>query len=231
MINIICAVHRPLPIRSASQCTWWSLDPMLRCITGLTLFLFQFRIQIPTHSWVKLSCYRVLIWAHHPWCRGEGLSQPNSLRCGHHCRLQLDTRRRRRGHLQLEGKPPVENASMDKTDAATSAIFFFATDGKSFVPTFNCSIRNTSKCRMSRLLIHLCLQVFFFIGRTWLHQRGPKHGRIRQGRGRWHWQQRGTVIELYILLCFCVKTMRIFVWRLCIVVWRLWIFIDLYLVV
>jgi hypothetical protein len=58
----------------------------------------------------------------------------------------------------------VGNASVDDIDAVAAAIFFFATDGKSFVATFNCSIRNTSKCRMICLLIHLCLQASFFIG-------------------------------------------------------------------
>jgi hypothetical protein len=65
--------------------------------------------------------------------------------------------------------PTVGNASVDDTDAAATTTFFFATDGKTFVPTFNYSIRNTSKCRMTRLLIHLCLQASFFIGRTRLH--------------------------------------------------------------
>jgi hypothetical protein len=49
------------------------------------------------------------------------------------------------------------NASVDDTDTAATMIFFFATNGKSFVLTFNCFIHNTSKCRMSRLLIYLCL--------------------------------------------------------------------------
>jgi hypothetical protein len=31
---------------------------------------------------------------------------------------------------------------VDDTDAAVAVTFFFTTDGKSFVPTFNCSIRN-----------------------------------------------------------------------------------------
>jgi hypothetical protein len=56
MINIICAICRPLPIRSTSQRTQRSLDPMLRWITGITPFHFQFKIQIITHSRVKLSC-------------------------------------------------------------------------------------------------------------------------------------------------------------------------------
>jgi hypothetical protein len=62
--------------------------------------------------------------------------------------------------------PVVGKASMDDTDVGTAVTFLFATDGKSFVPTFNCSICNMSKYRTSRLLIHLCLQVSFFIGRT-----------------------------------------------------------------
>jgi hypothetical protein len=72
-VNVICAVRKPLPIRFTSQCTRRSLEPTLRRITCITLFLFQFRIQILIHSRVKLSFYRVLIWAQHPWCRGEGL--------------------------------------------------------------------------------------------------------------------------------------------------------------
>jgi hypothetical protein len=54
---------------------------------------------------------------------------------------------------------------------------------------------------------------------------------IWRGRGWWHRQRRGTVIELYVMLCPCVKTLQIFVWRLCIIVWRLHIFIYLCLVV
>jgi hypothetical protein len=110
MINIICAVCRPLPIRSTSQCTQWSFDPMLRWITSTTLFLFWFRIQILTHSQVKLSCYMVLIWAQHPWYRGDGLSQPGSLRHGRHNRPQLDTSCH---HLQVHTShhrlhPPIQ---------------------------------------------------------------------------------------------------------------------------
>jgi hypothetical protein len=53
------------------------------------------------------------------------------------------------------GSPTVGNASVDDTDAATIVTFFFATDGKTFVPTFNCYLRNTCQCQMTRLLIHL----------------------------------------------------------------------------
>jgi hypothetical protein len=214
MINIICTVHRPFPVRSTSQRTRRSLNTTLRWITGITLFLFQFRIQILTHSWVKLLCYRVLIWAQHPWCRGEGLPQSGSLQRCHHCRHQLDTSHHRlqvhtgrhrlqpaiqarvpallphfpardtghhrRGHLQLEGKPHRGECLCGWHNAIATVTFFFATDGKSFMPTFNCSVHNTS------LLIHLCLQSSFFISRTWLHRWGSKHGTIRRGRGWWY---------------------------------------------
>jgi hypothetical protein len=101
MINVICAIHRPLPIWSMSECTQWSLDPMLRWVIGIFLFLYQFRIQFLTHAQVKLSCYRVfirvqhswcLIRVQHSWCCGEGLSQLGSLWRG--C-LQLNTGRNR----------------------------------------------------------------------------------------------------------------------------------------
>jgi hypothetical protein len=82
----------------------------------------------------------------------------------------MDTSHRHRGHLQLEGKPHRGNASMDDIDVAAAATFFCATDGNSFVPTFNCSIRNKSKCRTTCLLVHLCLQASFFIGPTQLHR-------------------------------------------------------------
>jgi hypothetical protein len=121
------------------------------------------------------------------------------------------------------------NASVDDTDAAATTTFFFAIDDKSFVPTFNASIHNTSKCRMSRLLVHLCLQASFFIGRTRLYRRGSKHGRIWWGRGWWHQQRHGAMIELYVMyLCrktmttyCCVKT--IWIIDLCLVVWILYI--------
>jgi hypothetical protein len=114
------------------------------------------------------------------------------------------------GTSSWRASPAVGNAFVDDTDVA-AATTFFATDGKSFVPTFNYSIHNTSKCRTSHLLVHLCLQASFFIGQTQLHQRSSKHGRIRRRRGQWHQQRHGVVIELYVLLCPCVKTMWIFV--------------------
>jgi hypothetical protein len=71
MINIICAVCMPFLIWSVSQRTWRSFDPTVRWIIGITLFIFQFKIQVLTHSWIKFSCYSVLIWTHHPWCCGQ----------------------------------------------------------------------------------------------------------------------------------------------------------------
>jgi hypothetical protein len=59
--------------------------------------------------------------------------------------------------------PIVGNASVDNIDTTAAATFYFATDGKSFVPTFNCFIRNVSKYRTSHLLVHLCLQASFFV--------------------------------------------------------------------
>jgi hypothetical protein len=85
------------------------------------------------------------------------------------------------GTSSWRASPAMGNAFVDDTDAAATMTFFFTTDGKSFVSTFNCSIHNTSKCRTSRLLVHLCLQVSFFIGRTRLRRQGSKHGMIRQG--------------------------------------------------
>jgi hypothetical protein len=46
------------------------------------------------------------------------------------------------------------NPSVDETDAAATTTFFFTTDGKSFVPTFNCSFRNMRKCGTTRLLVN-----------------------------------------------------------------------------
>jgi hypothetical protein len=117
---------------------------------------------------------------------------------------------------------PLAPASPSLAWPDVAPTFSFATDSKSFVPTFNCSIRNMSKCWTSRLLVHLCLQASFFISWMRLHRRDSKHGRIRQGQ--WHRQWRDAMIELYVLLCPCVKTMQIFMWRL-------WIFIDLRLFV
>jgi hypothetical protein len=227
---------------------------MLPWITCITLFLFQFEIQILIHSWVKLSCYKVLIWAQHPWCCGKGLSAPGSLRRGHHHHLQLDigchhlqptiqarvaillphlpardTGHRRCGTSSWRVSPAMGNASVDDTDIAAATTFFFTADCKSFVHTFNCSIRNTSKCRTSCLLVHLYLQVSFFVDRAWLRWRGSKHWRIRRGRGRWHRQRCGAVIEFYVMyLCHktttmycCVKTIWIVI-DLCLVVWILY---------
>jgi hypothetical protein len=58
--------------------------------------------------------------------------------------------------------PAVGNASMAVAAAST---FFFAINGKTFVPPFNYYIRNMSKCQTIHLLILLCLQASFFIGR------------------------------------------------------------------
>jgi hypothetical protein len=104
------------------------------------------------------------------------------------------------GTSSWRARPVVGNASMDDTDVTVAATFFFTTDGKSFMPTFNYFIHNMNKYRTSRLLVHLCLQVSF-VGRKRLNRRGPKHGRIQRGRGRWHRQRRhgGDVIELYYM--------------------------------
>jgi hypothetical protein len=71
------------------------------------------------------------------------------------------------GTSSWRASPAVGNASMDDTDtdAVAAATFFFTTDDKSSVPTFNCSIHNTTKCRTSHVLVHLCLQASF-VGRT-----------------------------------------------------------------
>jgi hypothetical protein len=66
--------------------------------------------------------------------------------------------------LRILAAVTMGNASVDDTDAAATTTFFFTTDDKSLVPTFNCSIHNTSKCQMSRLLIHFCFQASFIIG-------------------------------------------------------------------
>jgi hypothetical protein len=108
------------------------------------------------------------------------------------------------GTSSSRASPAVGNASVDDTDVVVAATFFFATYGKSFVPTFNCSIHNASKYRTSHLLIHLCLHAPFFIGQMWLHRRGPKHGRIPRGWERWHRQRRGAMIELCYVWCICV---------------------------
>jgi hypothetical protein len=50
------------------------------------------------------------------------------------------------GTSNWRASPTVGNTSVDDPDAAAASTFLFATDGKSFVPTFNYSIRNTSKC-------------------------------------------------------------------------------------
>jgi hypothetical protein len=70
------------------------------------------------------------------------------------------------GTSSWRASPTVGNAFVDDTNTAAAVTFFFATDDKSFVPIFNCSIRNMSKCRMIRLLVHLCLRASFFIGWT-----------------------------------------------------------------
>jgi hypothetical protein len=128
MINVSHAVHRLLPIwsavtDSAFQCSGWSLDPTPRWITGKIVSLFSIHSS-NSYSWVNLSCYRVLRWVQHLWCRGEDLPYPDSLRRGCH-HLQLNTRRlqarvpallpyrqardtghhRWCGNLHLEGKP------------------------------------------------------------------------------------------------------------------------------
>jgi hypothetical protein len=70
------------------------------------------------------------------------------------------------GTSSWRASPAVGNASVDNTDVAAASTFFFTTDGKTFVPHFNCYICNTSKCRTTHLLVHLCLQAFFFVDQT-----------------------------------------------------------------
>jgi hypothetical protein len=50
------------------------------------------------------------------------------------------------GTSSWRASPTVGNASMDDIDAAAVVTFFFTTDGKSFVPTFNYSFHKMSKC-------------------------------------------------------------------------------------
>jgi hypothetical protein len=83
------------------------------------------------------------------------------------------------GTSSWRATPAVGNASVDDTDTTAVATFFFTTDGKSFIPTFNYSIHNMSKCQTSRILIHFCLQASFIIGWTRIRRWGPKHGRVR----------------------------------------------------
>jgi hypothetical protein len=77
--------------------------------------------------------------------------------------------------------PTLGNAFMVDINIVATVTFFFTTNCKSFVPTFNCSIRNTSKYQTSHLFVHLCLQTSFFVGQTRLHRWGSKHGRIPRG--------------------------------------------------
>jgi hypothetical protein len=65
-----------------------------------------------------------------------------------------DTGRHHR-HLQLEGKPRCGECLRGRHRRRSRSDFFFATDGKTFVPTFNCYLRNTSQCRTTRLHVHL----------------------------------------------------------------------------
>jgi hypothetical protein len=57
--------------------------------------------------------------------------------------------------------------------------WILATTAFKFSYTFNCSIRKTSSCQTSPLVVHLCLQVSLFVGQTRLCRWGPKHGWIR----------------------------------------------------
>jgi hypothetical protein len=60
----------------------------------------------------------------------------------------------------------VGNGSVYDPDTATTMTFFFVIDDKSFVPTFNYLIRNTSKYWTTHLIIHLYLQAYFLsVGR------------------------------------------------------------------
>jgi hypothetical protein len=52
MTNVIHAVCKPLPIRSASQRTRRSLDPTLRRITGTIIFLFSIQ-NSNSYSWTS----------------------------------------------------------------------------------------------------------------------------------------------------------------------------------
>jgi hypothetical protein len=161
MINVICTVCRHLLIRSASQCTRQSLNPMLRWITCIILFCFQFKIQILTHARVKLSYYRfnthdvvgrisrnradfdmAATTASNRLSRPEFQHSSPTFRQGILATVV--------GTSSWTASPAMRNASMDDTDVAAVATFFFFTDGKTFVPPFNCYIRNTSQYQMTR---------------------------------------------------------------------------------
>jgi hypothetical protein len=59
------------------------------------------------------------------------------------------------GTSSWRASPAVGNASVDDTDITAIVTFFFTTNGKTFVPTFNCYLHNTSQCQIICLLIHL----------------------------------------------------------------------------
>jgi hypothetical protein len=60
MINVICAVHRPLPHMVRVPTHLVICRPHASMDNRYNSLPFQFRIPILTHSRVKLSCYRVL---------------------------------------------------------------------------------------------------------------------------------------------------------------------------
>jgi hypothetical protein len=47
------------------------------------------------------------------------------------------------GTSSWRASPVVGNAFMDDTNAPAAVIFFFTTDGKSFMSIFNCSVRSS----------------------------------------------------------------------------------------
>jgi hypothetical protein len=59
---------------------------------------------------------------------------------------------------------------MDDTDATATTTFFFAAYGKSFVPTFNCSIRNMSKVeRLTYSFIYVFKHPSSSVGRDFIN--------------------------------------------------------------
>jgi hypothetical protein len=140
-----------------SQRTQRSLDPTLRWITGITLFIFQFKFLLINESNFHITgfshrpttcdvvgrvshsraAFDVAVTVASKWILAVTTSSRSSRTQFQHSSPTFRPRIPTAivvGTSRWRASPTVGNTSVDDTDTAGTATFFFPTDGKSIVP-------------------------------------------------------------------------------------------------